>query len=52
MGHLVDAHRHCQDKHIVLAGLDGDALAIARAEPLLGYFHHLIAPFTDEIFVI
>ena len=45
MSHLVDAHCHRQDQHVVLPGVDRHTVAIAQAEPLLRYFRHLIAAF-------
>jgi hypothetical protein len=50
--HLVDAHYHCQDQHVILTRIDGDAVAVAQAEPLLGDFRHLVAPFSDGVLVI
>ena len=47
MGHLVDAHRHRQDDDIVLAGIDGNAVAVAHAEPLSGDLSNLRAPVSE-----
>ena len=52
MGHLIDAHRHRQDQHIILTRIDRNTVAVAQAEPLLGDFRHLVAAFADGVLVI
>jgi hypothetical protein len=52
MSHLVDTDCHCQDDNVILAGIDGNPVAVPQAEPFLGYLRHLVVPFSICALVI
>ncbi len=52
MRHHVDRNCHSQNENIVLPFANLHAIGIREAEPFLGHFCDLIAPFIDRIFMV